>query len=80
MKPGKSVTDYFSRIMAIVNQMRIHDDRTNDVVVVEKIPHSMTLKFSYVVYSNEEYNDIDELSLDELQSSLIVHEREEVEQ
>ncbi|KAJ8768141.1 hypothetical protein K2173_021081 [Erythroxylum novogranatense] len=69
MKSGESVTDYFSRTMAIVNQMRIHGNQTDDVTVVEKIIRSMTPKYNYVVCSIEESNDIDELSLDELQSS-----------
>jgi len=47
----------------------------NDVVVIEKILRSMTPKFDYVVCSIEESNDIDVLSIDELQSSLLVHEQ-----
>ncbi|XP_050889895.1 uncharacterized protein LOC127095219 [Lathyrus oleraceus] len=75
MKSGESVTDYFSRMMAIVNKMRIHGDKTTDVTVVEKIFRSLTLKFNFVVCSIEEANDVDELSIDELQSSLLVHEK-----
>ena len=37
MKSGESVTDYFSRTMAIVNKMRIHGDKTEDVTIIEKI-------------------------------------------
>ena len=75
MRLGESVTDYFSRTMAIVNKMRIHGDKTEDVTIVEKIFRSMTPKFNFVVCSIEESHDIDELSIDELQSSLLVHER-----
>ena len=50
--------------MAIVNKMRIHDDKTEDVTIVEKILRSMTPKFNFVVCSIEESNDIDELSMD----------------
>lgn len=35
----------------------------------------MSEKFNYVVCSIEESKDIDQLSIDELQSSLIVHEQ-----
>ncbi|KAB2595058.1 hypothetical protein D8674_030508 [Pyrus ussuriensis x Pyrus communis] len=35
----------------------------------------MTSKFDYVVCSIEESNDLDTLSIDELQSSLLVHEQ-----
>lgn len=62
-------------MMAIVNKMRIHGDKTTDVTFVEKILRSLTPKFNFVVCSIEEANDIDELSIDELQSSLLVHEQ-----
>lgn len=66
MKTGESVTYYFSRTRAIVNKMRIHGDKTEDVTIVEKILRSMTPKFNYVVCSIEESKDVDTLSLDEL--------------
>ncbi|KAJ9698236.1 hypothetical protein PVL29_007361 [Vitis rotundifolia] len=75
MKSGESVTDYFSRTMAIINKMRIHGDKTEDVLIVEKILRSLTPKFNFVVCSIEEANDVDSLSIDELQSSLLVHEQ-----
>ena len=74
MKPGESISDYFSRIMAIINKMRIHGEKMEDVTVIEKILRSMTPKFNYVVCSIEELKDLDELSIDELQGSLLVHE------
>ncbi|GKV28744.1 hypothetical protein SLEP1_g37756 [Rubroshorea leprosula] len=75
MKEGETVTDYFSRTMAIVNKLRTHGDKTQDVTVVEKILRSMTPKYNFVVCAIEEANDLDEMSLDELESSLLVHER-----
>ncbi|XP_057975180.1 uncharacterized protein LOC131162583 [Malania oleifera] len=75
MKYGESVTDYFSRTMEIANKMRIHGDQMIDVTIIEKIPRSMTTKFNYIVCSIEESKDIDSMSIDELQSSLSVHEQ-----
>ena len=75
MKLGESVTDYFSRTMAIVNKMRIHGDKTEDVLIVEKILRSLTPKFNFVVCAIEEANDVGLLLIDELQSSLLVHEQ-----
>ena len=46
-----------------------------DIVVIEKILRSMTLKFDYVVCSIEGSNDLDILSINELQSSLLIHEQ-----
>ncbi|XP_049390134.1 uncharacterized protein LOC125854596 [Solanum stenotomum] len=46
-----------------------------DVTIVEKILRSLTLKYDYVVCSIEESKNIDKLSLDEFQSSLLVHKQ-----
>ncbi|CAM8959850.1 unnamed protein product [Rhodiola kirilowii] len=75
MKAGESVTDYFSRVMSVANRMRTHGEKMQDVTVVEKILRSLTDNFNYIVCSIEESKDIDKLSVDELQSSLLVHEQ-----
>ena len=75
MKTGESVDDYFGRTLIIANKMRIHGEKMDDVVIIEKILRSMTPKYDYVVCSIEESNDLDALSIDELQSSLLVHEQ-----
>ena len=75
MKTGESVDDYFGRTLIIANKMRIHGEKMDDVVIIEKILRSMTSKYDYVVCSIEESNDLDTLSIDELQSSLLVHEQ-----
>lgn len=54
--------------------MRIHDETMGGVIVIEKILLSMAPKFNHVVYSIDESNDIDTFSIDQLQSSLLVHE------
>ncbi|XP_049346101.1 uncharacterized protein LOC125810676 [Solanum verrucosum] len=61
--------------MEMSNKMRFYGEKMTDVTIVEKILGSMTPKYDYVVCSIEESKDIDELSLDELQSSLLVHEQ-----
>ncbi|XP_073152289.1 uncharacterized protein [Henckelia pumila] len=75
MKQAEPVDEYFSRVLTTVNKMRIHGEKFEDVAVVEKILRSMSPNFSYVVCSIEESKDLDELSIDELQSSLLVHEQ-----
>ena len=75
MKPGESVIDYFSRVMSVANKMRNYGEDMQDVKVVEKILQSLTEKFNYIVCSIEESKNIDQLSIDELESSLIVHEQ-----
>ena len=78
MKSGESVSEFFARTMTMANKMRIHGEKMEDVTIVEKILRSMTPKFNFVVCSIEESKDIDSLSIDELQSSLLVHEQKVV--
>ena len=75
MKDEESVSSYFTRTMEVCNKMRFHGEKMVDVTIVEKILRSLTPKFDYVVCSIEESKDIDKLLLDELQSSLLVHEQ-----
>ncbi|CAL8992700.1 unnamed protein product, partial [Prunus brigantina] len=77
MKEGESITNYFE---TIANKMRINGEQMEDVIIVEKILRSMTSKFAYVVCSIEESKDVTELSIDELQSSLLVHEQRMISQ
>ncbi|RVW80052.1 Retrovirus-related Pol polyprotein from transposon TNT 1-94 [Vitis vinifera] len=75
MKAGESVNEYFARTLTIANKMKANGENKGDVVVVEKILRSMTPKFDYVVCSIEESKDTNTLTIDELQSSLLVHEQ-----
>ena len=74
MKPEDSVDEYFSKAMAIASKMRLHGDKMDDVTIIEKILRSMSPKFNYVVCAIEEANDIETMSIDELHSSMLVHE------
>ncbi|CAJ2648156.1 unnamed protein product [Trifolium pratense] len=75
MGESESVNEYFARTLAIANRMTAHGERMEQVMVVEKILRSMPERFNYVVCSIEESNDVTALSIDELQSSLLVHEQ-----
>jgi len=75
MKPGESVTDYFGRVMETTNDMRNCGEDMSDVKTVKKILRSLIDNFNFVVSSIEESRDINVLTMDELQSSLLVHEQ-----
>jgi hypothetical protein len=75
MKDGESVDEYFGRTLTIANKMKTHGERMEQIVIIEKILRSMTTKFDYVVCSIEESNNLAEMTIDELQSSLLVHEQ-----
>ncbi|KAL1221312.1 hypothetical protein V5N11_002154 [Cardamine amara subsp. amara] len=75
MKNGESISDYFTRVMVVSNDMRNCGDDMQDVKIVEKIMRTLNESFNYIVCSIEESKDIDNLSVDALQSSLLVHEQ-----
>ncbi|XP_022926284.1 uncharacterized protein LOC111433463 [Cucurbita moschata] len=75
MKAGESVNEYFARVLSLANKMKINDENKGDVEVVEKILRSMTPKIDYIVCSIDESKDTTILIIDELQSSLLVHEQ-----
>jgi len=75
MKEGDTITDYFARVMMVANDMRNLGEEMPDDKIVEKILRTLVEKFTYVVCAIEESKDIKELTVDELQSSLLVHEQ-----
>lgn len=75
MKESESVEEYFIRVLGITNQMGSNGEIMTDSKVVEKILRTLSEKFMYVVVSIEESKDIESITLDELQSSLVVHEQ-----
>ena len=75
MKAGESVNVYFAWTLSIANKMKLNGENKEDVELVEKILRSMTPKFDYIVCSIEEFKDTTILTIDELQSSLLVHEQ-----
>lgn len=55
--------------------MKTHGERVQETTVVEKVQRSMTTEFNYVVCSIEESSDMTTLSIDKLQSSIMVHDQ-----
>ncbi|XP_052477148.1 uncharacterized protein LOC128032572 [Gossypium raimondii] len=74
MKPGETISDYFSKIMTIVNRMRTHREKLEDVAVIERILRFLLPKYNFIICSIEESKYLDALSVDELENSLIIHE------
>lgn len=71
MKERESVDGYFACTLTIA---KAHGERMSRTVINEKILRSMTHKFDYVVCSIEESDNMDTMTIDELQS-LLVHEQ-----
>ncbi|XP_024974795.1 uncharacterized protein LOC112512899 [Cynara cardunculus var. scolymus] len=75
IKANKTISKYFVRVLTISNQIKINGELIFDVKIVENILKTLADKYIYVVVSIEESKNVDEMSIEELQSTLMVHEQ-----
>ena len=75
MKDNESVKDYSSRLMDVVNQMRLLGEAFTDQKVVEKIMVSVPQKFEAKISAIEESCDLQTLTIVELTSKLHAQEQ-----
>ncbi|GKF55885.1 retrovirus-related pol polyprotein from transposon TNT 1-94, partial [Tanacetum coccineum] len=72
MKETEGVSDYITRVQAVVNQLKRNGETLTDSRVVEKILRSLTEKFENVVCA------IEESKIDDLAGSLEAHEQRKI--
>ena len=53
MKENESIFYYYSRVLAITNQLKMNDKKLEDVKIIEKILRSLDLKFETIVTTIE---------------------------
>ncbi|KAH1107392.1 hypothetical protein J1N35_011160 [Gossypium stocksii] len=75
MKEGETVNAYFRRTLSIAKKMKACRENVKEADITRKILRSLVPKFNYVVCSIEESNNVETLTVDELQSSLLIHEQ-----
>jgi hypothetical protein len=70
MNKGENVSNYYSRLLVIVNEMKRNGEKLEEVRVMEKILRSLTHKFEHVVMAIEESKYLETISAEELLGSL----------
>lgn len=74
MNDSESIHDYYTRVMAIVNQMRRYGEKLDDVRVVEKFIRSLDSKYDLVAVAIEQSQNLETMTIDELHGSLLAYE------
>ena len=54
MKENETVQEFFSKVAAIINQMKGYGDNINDQKIVEKILRILSIKYEHVADAIEE--------------------------
>ena len=75
MSNSKTINDFFTRALSIVNQIKSHGDTLDGQKVVEMILRSLPIRFDPIVVAIEESKDLSQVSIDSLMGSLQIHEK-----
>ncbi|CAJ2677087.1 unnamed protein product [Trifolium pratense] len=75
MEEKETVSEFFTKIAKLVNEMKACGEIVSGTMRVEKILRSLTPKFDYVVAAIEESKDLDSIKVEELQGCLEAHEQ-----
>ncbi|GAA0159622.1 transmembrane signal receptor [Lithospermum erythrorhizon] len=75
MKKSESIDQYIARVTQVSNKLRGNGEVMPDSKIVAKIMRTLTERFNYICVSIEESTNMEEISVDELQSTLTMHEQ-----
>jgi hypothetical protein len=74
MTESENIDQFMTRVMGIVNQIRLTGEEIPIQIIIEKVLRSLPNKFKMVIIAILESKDLLNFSTDELLGSLLIHD------
>ncbi|KAH9706546.1 hypothetical protein KPL70_012251 [Citrus sinensis] len=77
MKASESISNYFTRVVTISNELKRNGEEFKEVRIIEKILRSVDLKFDHIIVTIEETRDLEDMTIEQLQGRLQAYEEKQ---